>query len=280
MSLNTLNNFFLYGHIEVPKELYSHSSSEYEVENEINYVNGPINFFDRNTNDMTNDGRNNNAENRRDDLFIDVSQYSQNNTTEVRLLGRRRRGDHQPNSNHTKYSDDNSRRKIKRIIITHLQNFINYMIEFFYGDDIGEGLIKKKLMKLCQTQISNASIEFNLNFLQKTLKDIFSEDVTRRITNYSADRNRQLVQTLINDKDDNKRKYFEGLFNLTFLDCLKYFRNDDVDIPYLHGFKKFYEIKDELEKKTDKNYVEHISKYLNEYEKILNKKKPRKRRRR
>ena len=34
-------------------------------------------------------------------------------------------------------------------------------------------------------------------FLQKTLKDIFSEDVTRRITNYSADRNRQLVQTLI-----------------------------------------------------------------------------------
>ena len=276
MNQNFLNNIFLYDHIEVPRELYSHSSSEYEIENQINYLNGPMNFYDRNTNEMTFDEQNNNGENRRDELVVDISQNSQNNSTERKLLGRKKLGDTQINSNHTKYSDDNSRRKIKRIIITELQDFINYKIEYFYGYDIGEGLLKKKLMKLGQAQISDASIEFNIKFLKKTLKDIFSEDVTGRITNYPSDRNRQIVQELMNDKDEVKSNYFCGLFNLIFLDCLKYFRGDDVDIPYLNGFKKFSEIKDKFENKSDKNYVEHISKYLNDYENILFKKKPRK----
>ena len=276
MSQSYLNNIPFYDQIEIPRELYSHSPSEYELENEINYSNGPINFYDRNTNDMTKDEKNNNAENRRDDLNIDFKQDSQGNTTEKRSLGRKRRGDDQPNSKHNKYSDDNSRRKIKRIIISELQNFINYKIECFYGEDIGEGLLKKKLMKLCQAQISDASIDFNLKFLKKTLKDIFSEAVTGRITNYPSDRNKQIVQELINEKDDFKRKFFKGLFNLTFLECLKYFRGDDIDIPYLYGFTKFSEIKDKFGNKNDKNYLEHISIYLNDFEKILYKKKPRK----
>lgn len=273
MNQNYLNNILRNNDIYVPKELYSSISSEDQLEGEIININDPFNFCDRNTYENTHDDRNNNVDNKKEELIVDLNEDEPN---EKRPKGRKKKGEDSSNSNHNKYSDDNSRRKIKRIIISELQNFINYKIECFYGEDIGEGLLKKKLMKLCQAQISDASIDFNLKFLKKTLKDIFSEAVTGRITNYPSDRNKQIVQELINEKDDFKRKFFKGLFNLTFLECLKYFRGDDIDIPYLYGFTKFSEIKDKFGNKNDKNYLEHISIYLNDFEKILYKKKPRK----
>ena len=238
-----LNNFdnFLQNQFYVPRELYSPSSSEYEAESNLISFQDIFNFGDRNTNEITNEERNNSDENRRNDIVININS---SNSQENRLLGRRRRGEDNSNSVHTRYSDDNSRRKVKRIIITELQNFINLRIEYIYGNDIGEGMLKKRLMKLCQKQISDASIQFNLEFLNKTLREIFSENVTGRITNYSSDRNKEIIDELINDKDEIKRKYFEGLFSLTFLDCLKYFRDEqDFDIEYLRGFKKFNQMK-------------------------------------
>ena len=278
MSQNYLNNIFLNNDIDIPRELYSSISSESQLEGNIINTNDPFNFYDRNTFENTHDERNNNpnAVNKGEELIIDISR---NDSNGKKPKGRKKNGEDSTNSNHNKYSDDNSRRKIKRIIISELQDYINERIAYKYGNDIGEGMIKKRLMKLCQNQISNASIGFNIDFLNKTLKDIFSEDVTGRITNYSSDRNKEVIQELINNKDLVKRDYFEGLFNLTFFDCLKYFRNDDIEpykLQYLEGFTKFNEIKDKFYKKKDKNYINHISKYLNDYEKILFKKKPRK----
>ena len=271
-----VNNFdnFLQNQFYVPRELYSPSSSEYEAESNLISFQDIFNFGDRNTNEITNEERNNSDENRRNDIVININS---SNSQENRLLGRRRRGEDNSNSVHTRYSDDNSRRKVKRIIITELQKFINLRIEYIYGNDIGEGMLKKRLMKLCQKQISDASIQFNLEFLNKTLREIFSENVTGRITNYSSDRNKEIIEELINDKDEVKRKYFEGLFSLTFLDCLKYFRDEqDFDIEYLRGFKKFNQMKDKFEEKNGKQYTEHICEYLNKYEEILYKKRPRK----
>ena len=292
------NNFdnFLQNQFYVPRELYSPSSSEYEAESNLISFQDIFNFGDRNTNEITNEERNNSDENRRNDIVININssnsqenrllgrrrrgednsnsvhtRYSDDNSRRkvkrIILLGRRRRGEDNSNSVHTRYSDDNSRRKVKRIIITELQNFINLRIEYIYGNDIGEGMLKKRLMKLCQKQISDASIQFNLEFLNKTLKEIFSENVTGRITNYSSDRNKEIIEELINDKDEVKRKYFEGLFSLTFLDCLKYFRDEqDFDNEYLRGFKKFNQMKDKFEEKNGKQYTEHICEYLNKYD--------------
>ena len=248
MSQNYLNNIFLNNDIDIPRELYSSISSESQLEGNIINTNDPFNFYDRNTFENTHDERNNNpnAVNKGEELIIDISR---NDSNGKKPKGRKKNGEDSTNSNHNKYSDDNSRRKIKRIIISELQDYINERIAYKFGNDIGEGMIKKRLMKLCQNQISNASIGFNIDFLNKTLKDIFSEDVTGRITNYSSDRNKEVIQELINNKDLVKRDYFEGLFNLTFLDCLKYFRDDDIDeqkLQYLQGFPKFNEIKEEL----------------------------------
>ena len=89
------------------------------------------------------------------DLFIDLNQNmiseSSNEIKEKKKLGRKRKNERDDKANHSRFSDDNSRRKVKRIIISELHNFINNKIEQKYEGNIGEGQNKKKLMKLCQS---------------------------------------------------------------------------------------------------------------------------------
>ena len=177
---------------------------------------------------------------------------------------------------YAKYSYDNSNRKIKRIIISKLLDFLNEKIEDAYEDDIAEGKFKKKLMKLNQMYSSDYSINFNKELLNKTVKEIFSQNITKRITNFPPEINKEIIEELINDKDEEKRKYFQGLFNVKFIECLKYFRGDEnSNNEYLRGLKKFSEIEDTLEEKEGKDYVEHIKYYLKNYEHILNNKRSR-----
>ena len=275
MSHKFINNTFQSFDLDTFKELLSQSASENELECvENNFI---INFFDKNTNEYSHDENNvyNKNENN-NNIFIGID-----NSNEKNLLERKRNRNHNQSSKHNKFSDDNSIKKIKRILISELHNFINAKIEDIYGDNIGEGMIKKKLMKLCQDQISDASIGFNLSFLNKTLQDIFSENLTGRITNYSPERNKELIEELINDSDEQKRNFFRGLFNVTFLECLKYFR-DEIGIhnKYLKGLKKYSDLKEKIAKKDDEVYANHIENYLKDYEIILYKKKPRNSRKR
>lgn len=233
-----------------------------------------ISFCDKNTNEMS---------------FIDEKNYfvkdkieesakdeGNDIKSEIKFLGRKKKGEKDKNSSHNKFADDNTRRKVKRLLISLLQLFINAKIAEKYGNKIGEGMIKKRLMQLCQAQIANASIRFNLQFLNKTLGDIFSEDVTKKITNFGSDRNKEIVQELINEEDENKRNYFRGLFNVTFYECLTYFRNDDqIDNKYLKGLPKFYQIREEFKEKEGQDYTNHFEEYLKKYEDILKNKKPR-----
>ena len=261
MSKNPINYPYQITDLDIYKLIFSSSPSGNDLES-IN-ENTDLDFLEKKTNEKTNLEENNSQSS---------NNIGINNTKEKKALGRKKKGDNNLNSIHTKYSDDNTRRKIKRIIISILHNYINAKIKEIYGDDIGEGLIQKRLMKLSQKQISNAKIDFNLNFLNKTLREIFSEKVTGRITNFTADKNKETVEELINDKDENKRIFFQGLFNITFLEYLQYFRGDN---NYLEGLPRFSEIKDLLEKKEGKDYTSHIFKYLQNYERILYHKKPR-----
>lgn len=274
-----LNKPFQNDHLDFSNGFSIPGSSEFGVDDEIIYFIN--NNSEKNTNELTGEEKHNNnveketkaeKEDENVELVININERDTQNNG----LGRKKKGQNSGKSNHNKFSDDNTRRKVKRVIITVLQDFINKKIEFFFGDDIGEGMIKKKLMKLCQEQISNASIEYNQLFLSKKLKNIFSEKVTGRITNFSLDRNKVVIDSLICDKNEERRNYFRELFNITFLDCLKYFRGDDVDIEYIQGLTKFDDMREEFEQKEGKNYTEHFIIYMQNYEKILNNKKPRK----
>ena len=273
MTHHNINNIFL--SIDIPDDFNSPSSSDYEVDKEYDY----LNYSERFTNEYSGAEMNYNynehpvIENEGQNPHQFLRDIIIENSDDKKVLGRKRAGDKSIRG-HTKFSDDNTRRKIKSTLVNNLNDFINTKIEDLYGKDIGEGMVRKRLMKLGQKQISNASVAFNQKFLYKKLKDIFSENVTSRITNFSPGRNKEVIEELINDQNVKRSSYFKGLFNVTFIECLKYYRGDDIDNEYLQGLKKFSEV--EFRQSEGKDYTKHFMDYLKNYENIILKKKPRK----
>ena len=185
--------------------------------------------------------------------------------------GRTKTGNNE--STHTRFSDDNLRRKVKHIVLQNTMNFINEKIREIYGN-IGSGIFIKKLLIINQRQKTNATILFNKEFLNKTLGEIFSEDISSRYTNNRKDHNKILIEKLMEDKDEAKKNYFQKLFNITFVDCLQHFRGDK-EIEELKGLISFKDL--ELEDiKKDKEYQETLNHYVYNYEIITSRKKERK----
>ena len=183
------------------------------------------------------------------------------------------------NNEHDKFTDDNVRRKVKRLVFTHLLEYLNKQIKVKYNGNIGKGVFKKELRILNQAQIANSNIAFNKALLNKTLYDIFSDKISSRITNYSEDHNKVIIEGLINEKDTEKRIYFKNIFSLTFSDCLEYLKGEK-HFDQLNGlelFSEFKEIKqDYLKKYNDgEEYVKLLTYHLKEFKNIINRKNPR-----
>ena len=107
-------------------------------------------------------------------------------------------------SKHNRFSDDNMRRKTKHIVIQEVMNFINDKICKIYGN-IGQGIFIKKLLIINQKQLINSNILFNKHFMNKTLGEIFSENISNRYTNYPPEHNKYVIEKLINDADEMKK---------------------------------------------------------------------------
>jgi len=174
---------------------------------------------------------------------------------------------------HTKYSDDNLRRKCKHIVLKDLILFLNNIIKSIYKNNIGIGINFKQLLTINQRQISDATIQFNKDFLSKTIGDIFSDNISTRYTNYPISHNKNLIFYLTNQRDENKRQYFRKLFSLTFLDCLKHFRGSQY-IEELDGLKGFDTIKSTF--KDEPEYLNSLNYYIMYFEQIISRKRTRK----
>ena len=89
-----------------------------------------------------------------------------------------------------------------------------------------------------------------------------------------------MIESLIKDIDEERRKYFIKLFDITFIDCLKYFREDKeaLKIGELNGLKKISSIKEKLITEHGNEYFEIFINYLQNFEDIINNKRARKRR--
>ena len=205
-----------------------------------------------------------------------------NNISEENKRGRKRNRseENEKINEHDKFSDDNLRRKCKHLVLKNSKDFINKSIKKIYKGNIGNGIFKKELQTINQKQKSDATIDFNKNFLSKTLGDIFSEDISGRFTNLPLNHNKILIIKLMNEEDEDKRNYFNKLFNITFIDCLKHFNKKKI-IPELFGLKCFSDIKNEILNKYPKDgedYYSELQYYFDNYEKIIMKKKARKKR--
>ena len=187
-------------------------------------------------------------------------------------IGRKKKDD-TSKRRHNKFTDDNVRRKCKHLVLNCVKDFINEKIKFLYNDDIGNSIFKKQLLDFNKEQKFNATIEYNQFFLYKKLKEIFSETISTRFTNYDSKHNKTLIENLENDRDEFKSQYFKRLFNITFIDCVKHFRRTHY-FKELDGMKCFDEVKEQFS--GEKEYVEILSYYLENYEEIIKKKKARK----
>jgi len=190
---------------------------------------------------------------------------------EKKLLGRKKKED-SGSGDHNKYSDDNLRRKCKHLVLDSAFKLLNEKIKKIYNGNIGHGIYVKKLFIINQKQISEAGIQFNKDFLNKTLGEIFSEDISSRITTFHQKHNHLLIKALTNEKDENKKNYFTKLFNITFIDCLKHFRGSQK-VEELEGMKGFNDIK--LKYKDDADYLGSLENYIMNYEEIINNKRKR-----
>ena len=195
-----------------------------------------------------------------------------------KLLGYKIDRNEENNEKHDKFSDDVIRRKCKYLVIKNLFEFLNNKIKNIYKDKLGHSIFKKELKRINQNQISNTSIDFNKNFLTKKICDIFSEDITSKYTNFPPNHNKNLINKLMNESDENKRIYFQKLFNLNFIQCLKHFNGTEPNI-LLKGLKCFKDLKNDIinkyEEEEGNEYFNILEYYLLNFEDIMNNKRTR-----
>ena len=175
---------------------------------------------------------------------------------------------------HTKYTYDNIKRECKHLVIENVMILVNKKIFEAYNGNIGEGILRKELFKLNQTQKKNSNAEFNQQFIKKTLREILSQKITKRIKYYHEDHNKRVIEKVLEEKRDK----FENLFNITFIECLEHFIGNRK-IDELTGMTLFKELKEDIIKKYEddgETYYENLQIFLKEFEKRINNSKPRK----
>ncbi len=214
---------------------------------------------------------------------VQIFNKKDKNNKEIKKRGRKRkRNDNESDNNktlktHTKFTDDNLTKKSKNIILKYALKFINEKIEEIYQGDIGEGKFKKELKIISQKNKVKSTVNIDKSFLDKNLKDIFSENISGRFNNFPKTYNKTLIESLLNEEDEEKKSYFIELFNITFSDCLDYFMDNKNNNKKLEGFVKFSSIKESLIHQEGKNYIDAFIHFLKNFKDIINNKKSRRR---
>ena len=201
-----------------------------------------------------------------------VSTNERKNNCNNTIYGRKKKNSIEKR-NHTNFAFDNILRKIKTLAIRSYQKFINNKIKYIYRNSNKK--IKWILEKINQKNVANAKIDFNRDYLNKTFKSIFSEDVTTKWKTKTRKHNKNVVEHLLKEKDITKREIFFKLFNLKLIDIIKYLRGEKDDYEELDGLEFDLDILKKIEE--DEEYFKCFKSNMAEIEIILQKKFSRKR---
>ena len=172
-----------------------------------------------------------------------------------------------------KYSNDNLLRRAKTILFDSLLKYDNYIISKVYNDQIGNGINIKKLLKINHSQIKNINANYNRDLIKTSQGKIFSENISKRHTYFPEDHNKRLINKLLNETDEEKRKTFVNLFSKTLKECIQHIAGKKIE--ELKGLERFYE-NEIIQLGEDDEVKKEIKKFIVNYETIINKKKPRK----
>lgn len=236
------------------------------------------NLSNNNTSEITN--LNSEDVNKKDKVFSIIKMKSKKNN----LLGRKRFSEKNLENNtekgHTKYAFDNTVRKIKSRLIQAIINLLNNTLEeeskcMQIKDRKRKIPIRKdSFLKINQQIISNTTVQYNLDLLNKTLRDILSEPVSLKLKDHSVhglNYNKNFIKKI--EGDENRKKTNE-ILNMTFFQCLEHFRNSK-SYEVLIGLEREYQnVIDEMKKTEEEKYVRNFVSYLNHFEELYKQKKP------
>ena len=199
-----------------------------------------------------------------------------NNKIENKELLNKKRKENSKNEHQCQFASDYIIKKIRIMILNAIIKFINEKLKIFFNNDLGKGICIKQLLPINKTILSHSSVEYDKEFLNKKLKEILSS-ISNKYTNALNTKNKDLIQDLINLED--KGKYFQELFDLSFLDCLKHIRGTKYsdllnDLPNIDNI--LIQDKKNINEKEINNYKYIINNYelIIEHKKARNKKKP------
>lgn len=203
--------------------------------------------------------------------------YLENHKENDEKKGQQKRGRKTERENseipHNKFANDNLRKKSKHIILSEILTFLNLKLKEIYKNNLGNGILLRQLLTLNHKEKANINIIENQNFIKKTLQEIFSEDISKRYTNFPSNHNKELINRLLNEEDEEKKNYFTKLFNISFSEALHHFQGKII-IKELIGLKTYEESIKKYE--NEKDYHENLKFHLTNFEEIINSKKPRK----
>ena len=196
-------------------------------------------------------------------------------------LGRKKK-DSNEKGKHTKEKIDNMVRKLKVIFKNSLMKFINSMMQKIFSKDKVMIMGKEytiQLLNIRQDKVKDTGVEFNKNLLNEQIKDFFNDEISGNYTNYPKNFNGLLIDKLYEIENGEK---ITCILEMTFLDCLKYFRMDedvynDPDYSCLKGLEKYFlQLRKELSaSKCNETYIDNLIQLFKDFEKVYGDKKSR-----
>ena len=175
------------------------------------------------------------------------------------------------NENKSQFTSDCCVKKIRIIILNSIINFINEKIKILLNNNIGKGIFIKQLLPINKTILYHSSVEYDKEFLNKKLKEILTS-ISNKYTNYLSNKNEETIEYLINL--ENKGKYFQELFDLSFVDCLKHIRGTK-NTELLNDLPKLDNILKKKKKNINEKEINNYKDIINNYESIIDIKKTR-----
>ena len=100
------------------------------------------------------------------------------------------------------------------------------------------------------------------------MKEILSQNITKKARFYDLDHNKNIIDTIISEKKDK----FENLFNLTFIECSDHFI-ENKQIEELNGLKLFSELRQQILNKYEEDgesYYENLKIFLKDFKNKIN----------
>ena len=193
-----------------------------------------------------------------------------------KLMGRKRKIN--TGGKHDKFCYDNVTRKAKTKFFDAILSFVNSSIEPIEIEN-PKKYSKKKLyskpffLKNNQNIIKNINVVDNKKLLNSKLRDIFSEDISSKLSNYGLDYNRKLIEKI---ETENIQKKTIAILQRTFLECFEQFRGTK-NYEELQGLEKEYEnvINGFKQNGESEEYIEIFKEFVSRFENYYLQKKPR-----